>query len=70
MHKILIAENMGYVDQVLVKHLRKPIHEAMLIGLDTGYSANCITGSDIIPECRVDLQCFAEHVYCILTAWQ
>ena len=31
-----------------------------LSGLDTGYFANCVTGSAILPECRVDLQCFAD----------
>jgi nucleoside-diphosphate-sugar epimerase len=60
MHKILITGNMGYVGPVLVKHLRRTIPDAVLIGLDTGYFANCVTGSDILPECRVDLQCFAD----------
>jgi nucleoside-diphosphate-sugar epimerase len=60
MSKILITGNMGYVGPVLVKHLRKSIPKATLIGLDTGYFANCITGSAILPECRVDLQCFAD----------
>ncbi len=60
MSKILITGNMGYVGPVLVRHLRKKIPDAFLIGLDTGYFARCITGSDILPECRVDLQCFAD----------
>ncbi len=60
MPKILITGNMGYVGPVLVKHLRKSIPDATLIGLDTGYFGNCITGSDVLPECRVDLQCFAD----------
>jgi nucleoside-diphosphate-sugar epimerase len=60
MAKILITGNMGYIGPVLVKHLRNTIPGAVLIGLDTGYFANCVTGSDILPECRVDLQCFAD----------
>ncbi len=60
MSKILITGNMGYVGPVLVKHLRRTVPEATLIGLDTGYFANCVTGSAILPECRVDLQCFAD----------
>ena len=60
MPKILITGNMGYVGPVLVKHLRRTVPEATLIGLDTGYFANCVTGSAILPECRVDLQCFAD----------
>ncbi len=60
MSKILITGNMGYVGPVLVKHLRKTVPEAILIGLDTGYFANCVTGSAILPECRVDLQYFAD----------
>lgn len=60
MPKILITGNMGYIGPVLVKHLRNTIPGAVLVGLDTGYFANCVTGSDILPECRVDLQCFAD----------
>ncbi len=60
MPKILITGNMGYVGPVLVKHLRKTVPDAVLVGLDTGYFANCVTGADILPECRVDLQCFAD----------
>lgn len=60
MPRILITGNMGYVGPVLVKHLREMLPEAVLIGLDTGYFASCITGSDVLPECRVDLQYFAD----------
>ena len=60
MHKILITGNMGYVGPVLVRHLRRTVPDAVLIGLDTGYFASCITGAEILPECRVDLQCFAD----------
>jgi nucleoside-diphosphate-sugar epimerase len=58
--KILITGNMGYVGPCLVRHLRQSRPDVTLIGLDTGYFANCLTSLDVFPECRVDLQYFAD----------
>lgn len=58
--KILITGNMGYVGPGLVKHLRTFFPAATLIGLDIGYFADCLTGARIFPECRVDIQHFAD----------
>jgi len=58
--KILITGNMGYIGPCLVKQLRRSYPEAFLVGLDTGYFANCLTNEDFLPECKVNLQYFAD----------
>ncbi len=51
---------MGYVGPNVVRRLRRSYPQAMLLGLDTGYFAHCLTNADILPECRVDVQYFAD----------
>ena len=51
---------MGYIGPSVVKQLRRAYPQAKLIGLDIGYFGNCVTGTDILPECRVDVQYFAD----------
>lgn len=58
--KILITGNMGYIGPCLVAHLKNVMPDATLIGLDMGYFANCLTNSDILPECKVDIQHFGD----------
>lgn len=58
--KILITGNMGYIGPIVVKHLYNRYPEAKIIGLDTGYFAHCLTGTNIFPECRVHKQYFAD----------
>ncbi len=58
--KILITGNMGYVGPCVVQRLRASYSAATLVGIDIGYYANCLTNSEILPECRVDLQYFAD----------
>jgi len=58
--KILITGNMGYIGPVLVKRLRQSYPDAYLVGLDAGYFAHCLTNADFFPECRVDVQFFAD----------
>lgn len=58
--KILITGNMGYVGPCVVRQLRASYPDAMLIGLDTGYFSHCLTNAEILPECRVDVQHFAD----------
>lgn len=60
MNKILITGNMGYVGPGLVKRLRMSYPDSKLIGYDLGYFADCLTNADIFPECRTDLQYFAD----------
>ncbi len=51
---------MGYVGPALLEQLRTSMPEAMLVGLDTGYFAHCLTGVRIFPEARLDTQYFAD----------
>ena len=58
--KILITGNMGYVGPSVVRALRRSYPDATLIGLDNGYFAHCLTNAEFLPECRVDIQYFAD----------
>ncbi len=58
--KILITGNMGYIGSCVVQRLRTSYPEAKIIGLDTGFFANCLTNSEILPECRVNMQYFED----------
>ena len=58
--KILITGNMGYVGPGVVRRLRQSYPQATLVGLDTGYFAHCLTNADMLPECQVDIQYFAD----------
>jgi nucleoside-diphosphate-sugar epimerase len=58
--KILITGNMGYVGPILIRQLRNSDPDADLIGLDMGYFGNCLSSAGILPECRVNRQCFAD----------
>lgn len=58
--KILVTGNMGYVGSVLVRQLRQSYPDAILVGFDMGYFANCLTSSDLFPECRLDVQHFGD----------
>ena len=57
---ILITGNMGYIGPCVVRHLRSCFTDATIIGVDMGYFANCLTNTDIFPECRVDIQYFSD----------
>lgn len=58
--RILITGNMGYIGPCVVERLRSSYPDATLVGLDMGYFANCLTNAEILPECRVDQQYFAD----------
>lgn len=58
--KILITGNMGYIGPSVVKQFRAAYPDALLIGLDAGYFAHCLTDAQILPETRVDVQYFAD----------
>ena len=51
---------MGYIGPPVVSHLRSCWPDAELIGLDMGYFASCLTNAQVLPECRVDVQYFAD----------
>ncbi len=58
--KILVTGNMGYIGPCVVERLRFSYPAATLAGFDTGYFANCLTNAEVLPECRVDQQYFAD----------
>jgi nucleoside-diphosphate-sugar epimerase len=58
--KILITGNMGYIGPTLVKTLRNAYPEAILAGVDTGFFGHCLTGAQVLPESRIDIQCFQD----------
>lgn len=58
--KIMITGNMGYIGPCVVQRLRASYPGSTLVGLDMGYFANCLTNSEILPECRADQQYFAD----------
>jgi nucleoside-diphosphate-sugar epimerase len=58
--RILVTGNMGYVGPVVVDHLREVRPEARLDGLDTGFFADCLTGTRAMPERRLDCQWFGD----------
>lgn len=58
--KILITGNMGYIGPCVVNHLRSCWPDVELIGFDMGYFASCLTNAQVLPECKVDVQYFAD----------
>jgi nucleoside-diphosphate-sugar epimerase len=51
---------MGYVGPPVVNQLRCSDPDGILVGLDIGYFGNCITGSTMLPECRMNLHYFGD----------
>jgi len=58
--KILITGNMGYIGPLVVNQLRASNPDSILIGLDIGYYGNWVTSRGELPECRVNIQYFAD----------
>jgi nucleoside-diphosphate-sugar epimerase len=51
---------MGYIGPCVVRHLRRAFPRATLKGLDTGYFAANLLNGDLLPECLLDTQYFAD----------
>lgn len=60
MKKIFITGNMGYIGPVLVKHLKENYEDLKIIGCDTGFFANSLTGENFFPENFIDIQLFKD----------
>jgi nucleoside-diphosphate-sugar epimerase len=58
--RILITGNMGYLGPCVIDQLRSSHPHARLVGFDIGYFGHCVTNKDVLPECKVDLQYFAD----------
>jgi len=57
---LLVTGNMGYIGPCVVKYLRTNHPEATLIGYDMGYFASQLTRVDLLPECYLNRQYFAD----------
>lgn len=51
---------MGYIGPCVIQRLRSSYPQATLIGFDIGYFANCLTNTETLPECRVNMQYFGD----------
>jgi nucleoside-diphosphate-sugar epimerase len=58
--KILVTGNTGYIGPSVIARLRQSRPDATLVGLDKGYFAHCLTNAEFLPECRADMQYFAD----------
>jgi nucleoside-diphosphate-sugar epimerase len=58
--RILITGNMGYIGPVVADRLRSSYPSAEIVGLDIGYFSHCLTNAAFLPECRIDVQHFAD----------
>jgi len=58
--RILVTGNAGYVGPSVLQRFRQARPGATLIGLDKGYFAHCLTNAEVLPECRADVQYFAD----------
>lgn len=58
--KILVTGNLGYIGPTLTSHLEKSINDAQILGYDTGFFQNCITGNLISPNFGVSRQYYGD----------
>lgn len=58
--RILITGNAGYIGPSVVRQIRKSHPDSILVGLDQGYFAHCLTNVDMLPEARTDVQYFRD----------
>lgn len=58
--KVLVTGNMGYIGPSVINQLRVSYPDCKLAGFDIGYFGNCITATEVLPECRVDVQYFGD----------
>ena len=58
--KILVTGNLGYVGPSVILQLRKTHPSAILVGLDLGFFAHCLTGVKASPESILDQQIYKD----------
>ncbi|MCG6869335.1 MAG: SDR family oxidoreductase [Gammaproteobacteria bacterium] len=56
MQNILITGNMGYIGPTLVRTLKAGYPGVKIVGVDTGFFGHCLTGAEVLPETRIDVQ--------------
>jgi nucleoside-diphosphate-sugar epimerase len=58
--RLMITGNMGYVGPIVVRHLRRAFPNAVLVGLDSGLFAHCLTATTSLPETVLNEQRFGD----------
>jgi len=58
--KILVTGNLGYIGPTLTSHLEKSIKDVQILGYDTGFFQNCITGNLISPNFGISRQYYGD----------
>lgn len=58
--KVLVTGNMGYIGPSVMDQIKASHPDAVLVGLDEGFFAHCLTGATVLPESRIDQQVFAD----------
>ena len=58
--RILITGPMGYVGPVVIRHLRARFPKSELIGFDTAFFAQNLTGASRLPESLLDQVYFGD----------
>ncbi len=58
--RVLITGNMGYVGPRTVRYLKEQENGIEIIGYDMGFFSSCLTGGQVMPETKVDLQYFGD----------
>ena len=53
--KILVTGNMGDIGPSVINQLYASYPDATLVRIDIGYLGNCITSSEMLPKCKVDV---------------
>lgn len=51
---------MGYIGPSVVKQMRNTYPDATIVGYDMGFFAQCLTNTNFLPECQVDIQYFGD----------
>lgn len=58
--KVLITGNMGYIGPSVVDQIKAAYPGAVVVGIDEGFFAHCLTGVTVLPESRLDQQIFGD----------
>lgn len=58
--KILITGNLGYIGPALIKQLRSTYPDGVLVGVDLGFFAHCLTGAERFPDTKIDEQLYLD----------
>jgi nucleoside-diphosphate-sugar epimerase len=58
--KILITGNLGYVGPGVIRQLRAQFPDAILVGVDPGWFAHCLSAPVRLPETQLDVQYYAD----------